>query len=213
MYKCEILIIDEVEDNEWKFWEKHYISLFKSWGFKLKNKNNGGGGLTTVVFSEERNRKISEKTKGIPRPYTQKIPKGFIIGHNINKGRKHSKETLIKMSLKKLGYKQNELTKTKKNKKLKGQKRSDETKLKQSLASKGKSKSEQHIKNMMLNRENVIKGVILAKSKPVLQYDLEGNFIKEWDSITKAKNIFKGNIYSCVNNRQKTACGYIWKFK
>ena len=51
------------------------------------------------------------------------------------------------------------------------------------------------------------------KRRSILQYDLEGNFIKEWDSITKAKNIFKGNIYSCVNNRQKTACGYIWKFK
>ena len=37
--------IDEV--NDWKFWEGHYISLFKSWGFKLGNKNNGGGGPTT----------------------------------------------------------------------------------------------------------------------------------------------------------------------
>lgn len=37
-------VIDEVEENEWKFWEKHWIEQFKAWGFKLENKNNGGGG-------------------------------------------------------------------------------------------------------------------------------------------------------------------------
>ena len=38
-------VIDEVNSEEWKFWEKHYISLFKSWGFQLDNKNDGGGGI------------------------------------------------------------------------------------------------------------------------------------------------------------------------
>jgi hypothetical protein len=42
-------IIDEIPSIEWKFWEKHYISLFKSWGFTLLNKNNGGGGPTLYV--------------------------------------------------------------------------------------------------------------------------------------------------------------------
>jgi hypothetical protein len=37
-------ILDEVNPDDWNFWEKHYISLFKSWGFVLDNKNNGGGG-------------------------------------------------------------------------------------------------------------------------------------------------------------------------
>jgi hypothetical protein len=35
-------IIDVVED--WKFWEPHYISLYKSWGFILKNMHPGGSG-------------------------------------------------------------------------------------------------------------------------------------------------------------------------
>ena len=39
-------ILDIVYD--WKFWESFYISLYKSWGFILKNKNKGGGGLTYV---------------------------------------------------------------------------------------------------------------------------------------------------------------------
>ena len=49
-------------------------------------------------------------------------------------------------------------------------------------------------------------------SNHILQYDLEGNFIKEWPSIIKAVNItrIKG-ISECLNNRTKTSGGYIWK--
>lgn len=53
--------------------------------------------------------------------------------------------------------------------------------------------------------------------KPVFQYDLNNNLIKEYDSITSASNQFKsdksGLISRCCNNKQKTALGYIWKFK
>jgi group I intron endonuclease len=51
------------------------------------------------------------------------------------------------------------------------------------------------------------------KKTQVLQYDLEGNFIKEWNSIVEAKKEFKGDISACVRGRQKTSCGYIWKVK
>lgn len=37
-------IIDEVLESEWQFWERHYISLYKSWGFKLKNDPKCPGG-------------------------------------------------------------------------------------------------------------------------------------------------------------------------
>jgi hypothetical protein len=53
--------------------------------------------------------------------------------------------------------------------------------------------------------------------KPVLQYDLNNNLIKEHDSITSASIQFNSNklglISRCCNNKQKTALGYIWKFK
>ena len=54
-FNCEILILDEVDDSKWKFWEKHYISLFKSWGFKLENKNNGGGGIRNFKMGYDTN--------------------------------------------------------------------------------------------------------------------------------------------------------------
>ena len=53
--------------------------------------------------------------------------------------------------------------------------------------------------------------------KKVKQYDLKGNFIKEWESITsflKANNIDLNNsgITCCCKGRQKTSHGYIWKY-
>jgi hypothetical protein len=47
----------------------------------------------------------------------------------------------------------------------------------------------------------------------IIQYDLEGNFIKEWSSIKEASYIHKGSIRDCCIGRQKTAGGYIWKYK
>lgn len=51
-------------------------------------------------------------------------------------------------------------------------------------------------------------------SKPVIQYDLNENFIKEWPSIAEAKRwLGSGDITGCVNGKQKQAGGYVWKFK
>lgn len=47
--------IDEVPINEWQFWERHYISLYKSWGFKLKNATDGG---EQVTMTEEIKQKM-----------------------------------------------------------------------------------------------------------------------------------------------------------
>lgn len=54
------------------------------------------------------------------------------------------------------------------------------------------------------------------KSKTILQYDLDGNFITEYISAHYAQrmlNIKASNICECCNKKRKTAGGYIWKFK
>lgn len=51
--------------------------------------------------------------------------------------------------------------------------------------------------------------------KPVIQYDLEGNFIKEFISQTEASKqtgIIQGAISNCANGYQKQAGGFIWLF-
>ena len=53
-------------------------------------------------------------------------------------------------------------------------------------------------------------------SKPVLQYDLLGNFIREWPSMIKVEEelgIDQGNISHCCIGNRKSAGGFIWKFK
>ena len=55
-------------------------------------------------------------------------------------------------------------------------------------------------------------------AKPVLQFDLNGNFIKEWPSAKKVEEelgIHQQNISSCCLGRYglKTTGGFIWKYK
>lgn len=54
------------------------------------------------------------------------------------------------------------------------------------------------------------------KRKPVNQYDLDGNYIRTWESISEASislGINDGQISNVVNNKpkHKTAGGYIWR--
>ena len=53
--------------------------------------------------------------------------------------------------------------------------------------------------------------------KTVYQYDLEDNFIKEWESITEIQEklgFANSNISNCcLGKRQKTAYGYKWKYE
>lgn len=52
--------------------------------------------------------------------------------------------------------------------------------------------------------------------KAVYQYDLNGNFIREFASIKEAGRILKhsqSNISSAANGKRKTAYGYKWSFE
>lgn len=52
-------------------------------------------------------------------------------------------------------------------------------------------------------------------SKSVLQYSLDGEFIKEWSStrqIERELGFLSGNISQCCNEKIKTSYRYVWKF-
>lgn len=54
------------------------------------------------------------------------------------------------------------------------------------------------------------------KSVPILQFDLKGKKINQWDSATEAANelhIHRQGIVHCLKRRQHTAHGFIWKYK
>lgn len=78
-------------------------------------------------------------------------------------------------------------------------------------------------KRWLKNREKELEKGILGNeivkekySKTIIQYDLNGNFIKEWKGIketAKTLNIKPPNLSACLNGRQKTCGGFIWKYK
>jgi len=54
------VLIDKVPQSEWQFWERHYISLYRSWGFNLTNITDGGEGNR---HTKESKSKISKSNK------------------------------------------------------------------------------------------------------------------------------------------------------
>lgn len=59
-------------------------------------------------------------------------------------------------------------------------------------------------------------GILHRLSKPVLQFDLNGNFIAEYESrgdASRKTNIQSSNIGMCCRGEYKTAGGYKWSFK
>jgi len=112
-------VLDEIKENECKFWESYWIEQFKIWGFNLLNQNKGGGGP-----------------------------------------QKHSI------------YSRNKISNNRKNKCF----------------------------------------------IPILQYDLDGNFIKEYSSVREANikianKFISSSIGMCLKGKLNTAYGFIWRYK
>lgn len=49
--------------------------------------------------------------------------------------------------------------------------------------------------------------------KPVLQFDKEGNFIKEYPSKIEAENVNKIKLQNVLTKLSKSAGGYVWRYK
>jgi hypothetical protein len=137
--------------------------------------------------------KVLNKNKGgggpsyVPKHIRKKIS-------DSNKGKTMNQKTKIKISKAKKGCKVWS----------EGKKFSTEHKEKISKNTKGKSKSSFSYIN---NKNNI---------KPIIQYDLDNNFIKEWKSAVEAAKFYKAypnSIRNCCNGKTKTSCGFIWKNK
>lgn len=134
-----IEIIDIVPIDNWIFWEKYWISQFKTWGFDLINYTNGGDGCT-----------FGNQTS-------------FKKGHKLWLNKNHTEETKKKIS-----------------------------------------------------ENNGSKGKVSINRKPVIQLNLNGEFIKEWDSILDAENGTSSSstkIVSVCKGKRKTHNNFKWKYK
>ena len=87
-----------------------------------------------------------------------------------------------------------------------GKKRSKESKLKQSKSLKGRISP--NIGNKWSKEQKAKLG------KPILQYDLQENLIKEWYSTVEAqKQLNIKGINNNLKGRTQTCGGFIWKYK
>lgn len=54
------------------------------------------------------------------------------------------------------------------------------------------------------------------RNKPILQFSKNGKFIKVWNSTREASlfyNTSEANIYSVLNNKTKSAGGFVWRYE
>ena len=72
-------------------------------------------------------------------------------------------------------------------------------------------KTHNYINNLqwITNRDNCRK----SKNKPVLQFDLDGNFIREWECTADVGRGVESFICQCLKGRRPTAYGYKWVYK
>ena len=68
------------------------------------------------------------------------------------------------------------------------------------------------------NRHNVIHAYEnqLHKTRPIIQFDLDGNEIKKWKSageIQRELGLRRSHIHEACKGKRKTFHGYVWKFE
>lgn len=203
---------------------KEYKCNNRKYGYNIEN-----GGNCCGTHSEETKRKIGAKSKGNKYRLGRHISKEHI--QKLHEGRmKKYKET---GSYGYKGYMYTEEYKNKISKALTGIKRSKETKKKLSEYAKkrigsknpmyGKSHSEeskQKMRKKALGRKlsddtkKKISQNSLIKRK-VNQYDLKGNFIKQYESLKQAEKetgVLSQNIGEVCRGQQKYAKGYLWRY-
>lgn len=140
--------------------------------------------------SSESRAKISSAKEGLPPPV---------------KGKKYSDESRYKQSVARLGKKDSLETRLKKSKSMTGVKKSKEHSLNISKAQSGEN-------NNMFG----VTGYDNKRSKPIEQFNLDGKFIKEWANCriaSKETNIHFVGINNCCLGKNKTAGGFVWKYK
>lgn len=159
---------------------------------------------------------------------------------SVNRGKQLSEEHKSNISKALKGYKQTEEHKLNIGKALKGKAgkyfRTQEFKNELSLKIKNNKERSQNIskatkgkhlgKNKGRHHTEETKQKISKKNKnknlkPIIQYDLQDNFIKEWNSISEAALFFNPNnmgaarssISDCLRNKTKTSNKFKWKYK
>lgn len=201
-----IEIIDSVPVLEWHYWEKYWIEQFKVWGFNLLNISKGGVGGEGYHHTDEAKEIMRQSKLGKPLLESTRL-KISLSGkekHKTNPNYNHILERKIiidKDKLYDLYITQN----------LSLPKIADMLDVSQATVC-------ENLKDYNIKKDKTIwrKQCGDNHRKIVLQYDMNSNFIKEWDSVRSIANELgynRGNLAATCRGLNKTCMGYIWKYK
>lgn len=193
-------ILEECLFEELNIRERYYQDYYDVTSKKGLNCTLQETNVLPRIVSEET--KLKLKNRIISQETRDKISKTSMGHKGYFNNKKHTEEAKLKISLGNTGNIHTKESREKMSKYHKGKILSEKTKEKIRIGNQGKGMS---IENRII--------VSKRQSKPILQYDLEDNFIKEWRNVTEAKNYFKGDIPAALKGRQHQSCGFKWKYK
>ncbi len=195
--KSLIQEIDVVDDLNWQFWEIYWIEQFKNWGFKLTNTTNGGDGL--MLTDEIINKRNVTRIKNNIIKKRDDIEKFNIYESNnvwfgertcpsCNKQVKHESKSLSKIVY---------------------------------LLKKSINRNCYSCTRFICNKDKGNKSfgdIGKRYSKKILQYDVDGTLLNEFNSIHESSRLLKINrksISNCIKGIKwyDTAGGFIFKIK
>ena len=181
-----LYIIDKIPESEWEEWECRYIKEAKELGCDLTNSTPGGDGLHNPPM--EVRKKISDTLKKYFEDHTvwNKGTKGLTKGYP--KGKKRSEEDTLAISKRK-----RELFKERK------------------PWNYGKHLSEEQKEKLRQARLG-----ISSKPRVIIQFDLDGNFIAEFNTMREAmrvNDIGRKTLKKCLNGNHPHDGKYIWRYK
>jgi hypothetical protein len=199
-YEVEIMV-DDLTWEEACEKEKEFIELYgrNNYGGILTNMTNGGDGALGLCFTKESKEKLSNSIKEWHKTYKisdEERKKSSIRLKEFNKNKEFTQKrvTALRNSDK---LKQSYILKKGKPS---GYKHNEESKKLISLSKIGKK---------------MPKEMIEAKSKKIVQLDLNGNILKIWDSgkqIQRETGLSQGNISRCCNGEYKQSYGFKWEY-
>jgi predicted GIY-YIG superfamily endonuclease len=192
-------IIDQIE-NDWRTLEIYWIEQFKNWGYKLVNITIGGDGIEGYTHTKETIEKLSEMITCIS-------PDG--VEHSGNCKEIANKIGVTSSAIYNALYK------------------SITGKVKGWHSFKMLTPNDKYLSNLDVINQGKPKISELCKqvsasnckrlfSKPIVQYDKLMNIVSEYESLSEASrqtNINAQNISAVCLNRNKSAGGYVWRYK
>jgi len=213
-------IIQEYPINELNQWETHW---------KIYYLSQVHGDWNKVLFCDLHDKSGGSRSKEVCKRMSE-ARRGVKLSeeHKLALRKPKSEEGKINMSLAKKG---------KPNLKLRNRVYSDETKQKMRLSKKDQSVSQEtkdkisesktgHIcysdpkrgeKISLANKgRKMPQSYMDSKMKSIIQYDLDMNIVREWNSAKQIKDelgIDGGQICNACKGKFKTAAGFIWKYK